>query len=162
MSTSGTARRRTCSAAGSRCKDLIAAVDYAEQAIAANPETYPLYVSLLADVTAVQVQQSRSALARTGDLVKEALRSNPDRDETEVERLSEAAKEILVDLPKDHGAVFGARDAQDMGLPVLETDPSSEQWHLIWRLWTKYFALGPPHVYEGRVASQIWPLELNA
>src|SRR5205823_5550063 len=33
-------------------KDLIAAVENAETAIAANPGTYPLHVSLLADVTA--------------------------------------------------------------------------------------------------------------
>jgi hypothetical protein len=143
-------------------KDLIAAVENAEKSIAANPDSYPLHVSLLADVTAVMVQQSRSALARTTDLVKEALRSNPDRSEAEINRLAEALKEPLIDLPRDHGAVFGASDASRIGLPVIEADPRDDQWKLIWRLWTKYFALGPSHVYEGRYVSQIWPLDFTA
>ena len=46
-------------------KDLIAAVDHAEKAIAANSEVYPLHAALLADFNAVMVQQARSALDRT-------------------------------------------------------------------------------------------------
>ena len=53
-------------------KDLLAAVENAEQAIADNPETYPLHVSLLANVTAVIVQQARSAMGRSEDLIREA------------------------------------------------------------------------------------------
>jgi len=49
------------------------AVGHAENAIAARPETYTLYVALFADVTAVMAQQARSALDRSEDLVKEAL-----------------------------------------------------------------------------------------
>src|SRR5437867_795335 len=65
------------------------------------------------------------------------------------------------DLPRDHGAVFGAADARRVGLPVIEADPRHEQWRQIWRLRAKYFALGPSRVYEGRLASQIWPLDFS-
>ncbi len=135
-------------------KDLIAAVDAAESAIARNPDSYPLHVSLLADVTAVMVQQARSALARSGDLVREALMSNPDRSPHEVEKIAQALKEKLIDLPRDHGAVFGPSDAHAAGLPVEAVDPKSLQWRIIWRLWAKYFTLGA-FVYEGRLASQV-------
>jgi len=137
-------------------KDLIAAVESAEAAIAANPDSYPLYASLFADVNAVMVQQARSAMARTGDLVREALISNPDRTAEDVERISKALNEQLVELPRDHGAVFGAEDAERAGLPVVRADPTGRQWRLIWRLWTKYFVLDRP-VYEGRYASKELP-----
>ncbi len=135
-------------------KDLIAAVDQAEAAIAQNPDSYPLHVSLLADVTGVMVQQARSALGRSGDLVREALASNVDRPPADVEKIAEALQKSLIDLPLDHGAVFGASDAQKAGLPVLDADPNSDQWQMIWRLWAKYFALDS-YVYEGRLASQV-------
>ncbi len=137
-------------------KDLIAAVDHAEKSIAAKPDSYPLHVSLFADVSAVMVQQARSALERSGDLVKEALRSQPDRDESEVEAVAAAVKEKLIDLPKDHGAVFDAGDAAKAGLPVIKADPGKDQWRLIWLLWAKYFNLNS-YVAEGRYASQITP-----
>ncbi len=137
-------------------KDLIAAVEAAEKAIAAKPDSYPLHVSLLADVTAVMVQQARSALDRSSDLVKEALSSNPDRSATEVRKIAQALKKRLIDLPRGHGAVFGAEDAKEVGLPVEEADPDGEQWRIIWWLWTKYFALDA-RVYEGHLASQTVP-----
>jgi len=136
-------------------KDLIAAVENADAAIAANPDSYPLHVSLLADVTAVMVQQARSALERTDDLVREALKSHPGRSGEEVERIAQALKEKLIDLPRDHGAVFDASDARDAGLPIEEADPDSEQWRIVWLLWTKYFHL-QARVYEGRLASQVF------
>ncbi|MGH9023349.1 MAG: SDH family Clp fold serine proteinase, partial [Acidimicrobiia bacterium] len=128
-------------------KDIIAAVEAAERAIALNPDTYPLHASLLSDVSALMVQQARSALARTDDLVAEALRSNPDRSESEVAKLRKQLKEPLIDLPTSHGAIFGARDAMKAGLPVVEADPASDQWRIVWRLWALYFNLGHP-VYE--------------
>lgn len=137
-------------------KDLIAAVDNAEKAIATNPESYPLHVSLLADVTAVMVQQARSALERTDDLVREALRSHPGRTSDEVEEIAQALKEKLIDLPRDHGAVFAAADAAAAGLPVEEADPRGDQWRLVWHLWTRYVMVGSG-VYEGRLASQVLP-----
>ena len=137
-------------------KDLIAAVEQAEAAIAANPDTYPLHVSLLADVTAVMVQQARSALARSEELMLEALASHPDRPDTEDAKIAKVLKESLITKPQEHGAVFDATDAANAGLPVVEADPDGEQWQIIWRLWAKYFALGA-YVYEGRLASQVHP-----
>jgi hypothetical protein len=135
-------------------KDLIAAVARAEKALAENPDSYPLQVALLADFTAVMVQQARSALDRSGDLVREALRSNPDRTLRQVNQLAKALQEKLIDLPQDHGAVFDAKDAEEAGLPVQHADPRSDQWRAIWELWTKYFDL-QCFVCEGRLASQI-------
>jgi hypothetical protein len=137
-------------------KDLLAAVKHAEEAIAANPETYTLHVSLLADFTAVMVQQAESALARTDDLLLEALRSNPDRDEKEVERLAKELHNELVDLPRDHGAIFGVKHAEKVKLPVTAADPRGEQWRAVWRLWAKYFDLNSL-VCESGLASQVRP-----
>lgn len=137
-------------------KDLIAAVDAAEAAIERAPDTYPLYVSLLADVTGIMVQQARSALERTEDLVDEALRSQPDRTAAESQQLLAALKTRLIERPKHHGAVFGATDAAATGLPIVLLDPSSLQWRAIWRLWAKYFVLRA-RVYEGIRASRITP-----
>jgi hypothetical protein len=137
-------------------KDLLAAVANAEQAIAENPDSYPLHVSLLADVTAVMVQQARSALGRSGDLVREALASHPDRSEEDDEKIAQGLTESLIEIPLDHSAVFGVDDAEHAGLPVIRADPTSDQWRIVWHLWTKYFALDS-YVYEGRLASQVFP-----
>lgn len=56
-------------------KDIIAAVAAAEAAIATNPDTYPLHASLLSDVSGLMVQQARSTIDRSSDLVLEALKS---------------------------------------------------------------------------------------
>ncbi len=60
-------------------KDIIAAVDDAAQKIQEAPDTYPLYVSLLSDVSSLMVQQAKAAVEGTDDLLREALRSNSDR-----------------------------------------------------------------------------------
>ena len=65
-------------------KDIIAAVSAAEVAIQANPSTYPLHAALLADVTGLMVQQARSALARSEDIMREALASHPGRTKDEI------------------------------------------------------------------------------
>lgn len=137
-------------------KDLIAAIQHAEASIAKNPDSFPLHVSLFGKVNAVMVQQARSALDRSSDLVREALRSQPDRSEAQVKRLAKAVKKTLIDLPKDHGAVFDANDAERAGLPVTKADPAGDQWRMIWRLWTKYYALDC-FAAEGRYASQVAP-----
>ena len=136
-------------------KDIIAAVTAAELAVAKKPSTFPVHVSLLSGLSALQVQQARSALDRTGDLVAEALRSHPQRTEREVRNLKRKLQKPLLDLPKDHGAIFGATDAQKAGLPVNIADPDSDQWKMVWRLYAKYLALGRVRVYEGYRASQI-------
>lgn len=141
-------------------KDLIAAVDHAEESMAENPESYPLHVSLLADVTAVMVQQARSALDRSGDLVLEALASHPGRTEDDVKNIAEAVSKSLIDLPKDHGAVFDAKDAEEAGLPVIHADPDGDQWKMIWHLWAKYFTMYS-RVVEGEYASQVAPLPMG-
>ena len=116
----------------------------------------------MSDLTALKVQQAQSALDRTEDLLAEALRSNPDRKEEEVQELSEKLKEPLISRPKSHAALFGVNDALNIGLPVTEIDMKSEHWQMLWRLWTKYFVLGisdPQRIYEGRRVSWVssWP-----
>ncbi len=137
-------------------KDIIAAVDDAAKKVQEAPETYPLYASLLSDVTALMVQQARSAIERTGDLLEEALRANPDRTDKEVATLTEQLKGPLIDRPRSHAATFGAADAARAGLPVTTADPADRQWRMIWRLWTKYFTLNS-RVYEGVRASKVLP-----
>lgn len=135
-------------------KDIIAAVDAAEIAIQERPDTYPLHVSLLSNVSAIVVQQARSALARSSELVREALRSNPGRSKEEVEQLARALQEPLIDSSSSHGAVFGIEEALSAGLPIIKASDNSEQWDLLWRLWMKYF-VQQMRIYEGAYASQI-------
>jgi hypothetical protein len=138
-------------------KDIIAAVDDATQKVQAAPDTYPIHAALLSDVTAVMVQQARSELNRTGDLLEEALKSNPDRTTSEVDELKKSLRVPLIQRPKTHAAIFSVKDVQDAGLPAEAADLSGEQWHRVWRLWAKYFAMGLPRVYEGARASHIMP-----
>ena len=136
-------------------KAIIAAVEDAEQRIQANPQTYPLYASLLSDVTALMVQQARDEIARTGDQVREALASHPDRKESQIDALARDLHEPLIGEPQSHRATISAADAGAWGLPVKAVDPASAQWRAIWRIWTKYVALGAVRVYEGQTASQV-------
>jgi ATP-dependent protease ClpP protease subunit len=138
-------------------KDIIAAVESAEKAVEARPETYALHAALLSDVTDLMVQQARLALGRTEDLMREALSSSGARSEEQVEKLIGALKIPLLEA-KAHAAIFGAREAKESGLSVIDADPAGTQWQLIWRLWTKYFLLNS-HVYEGLNPSKIWPFQ---
>jgi membrane-bound ClpP family serine protease len=137
-------------------KDIIAAVDEATSRVQAAPETYALHAALLADVTALMVQQARAALARTDDLLEEALRANKDRSNEEVDALRTSLAEPLITSAKSHGAVFGLDEALAAGLPVTPADPVSAQWQVIWRLWAKYFAMSQ-RFYEGERASKMFP-----
>jgi len=134
-------------------KDLIAAVAAAELAVQKQPETYPLHASLLADVTAVMVQQARAAMLRSNDLLDASLKCAGLSD-AEIKRLKPRLRQGLITKPSHHGATLGAGDAHALGLPVTQVDPTSLQWKAIWRLWTKYFVLDR-RVYEGRRASRI-------
>jgi ClpP class serine protease len=129
-------------------KDIIAAVDDAATKVMTSPETYPVYAPLLSDITAIMLQQARSALERTSDQLDEALKSNPDRKPQDVTRLKEKLEESMIERTATHSALFSADDATEAGLPVIKADPTERQWQLIWRLWAKYFALGP-RLYEG-------------
>ncbi len=141
-------------------KELVEAVDEAERRITANPETYPLFANLLAEVTMIMVEQARFALARSGALVREALSAATGRTPAEVDQLANALKEPLIDEPTSHSAVISCDAAASFGLPAAAADPESEEWSIIWSLWTRYFALGtfpvgPVAVYEGNRASQV-------
>lgn len=141
-------------------KELVEAVDEAEKRITANPETYPLFANLLAEVTMIMVEQARYALARSGALVKEALTAATGRTAEDVETLAMALQQPLIDEPTSHSAVISCDAAKSFGLTAEPADPDSEEWALIWSLWTRYFTLGafpvgPVAVYEGDRASQI-------
>ncbi len=133
-------------------KDIIATVEDFASRIQQAPETFPLYASLLGDVNALMFQQAHSELERTSDQLEEALRSNPDRSDDEIDALKAKLVEPLIDRPKTHSALFDVRNAKDSGLPAVSMDVSGDQWQMIWRLWTKYSVLGPP-IYEGERVS---------
>lgn len=140
-------------------KEIEQAVADAEARVAASPNTFPLYAGLLSDVNMIMVQQARSATARTYSLIDEALACRG-LDETQRATLAESIKGPLIDEAKAHGATVGPETAAALGLPVTLADPDSEQWQLIWALWTRYFNLGAwpvgqTSIYEGAVASQI-------
>ncbi len=134
-------------------KDIIAAVDNAAAAVQGAPATYPIYASLLGDVTAIIVQQARAAMDRTNDLLRKALRSHPGRTPGEVDHLQTTLGKLLIKEMQTHTAIFGAKEAKDAGLPVEQRSSSDEQWQAIWRLWTKYYSLNQ-RVYENGRASQ--------
>ena len=134
---------------------IIAAVEEAERRIQENPTTYPLHASLLTDITALMVQQSRDAMDRIADLTREALASVSSRKPQDVEALAKALHQHLIGESKNHGAIVSATDARSYGLPVEQADPKSSRWQAVWRLWTKYLMLGAVYVYEGESASQI-------
>jgi hypothetical protein len=141
-------------------KEIVAAVAEAEERITQSPETYPLFAGLLADVNMLMVEQARSALSRTGALVREALSSQESRTDEQVDSLAVALQAPLIDDPTSHSAVIPVSAARKFGLPAIEAEVQSEEWALIWSLWTRYFTLGcfpagPVVVYEGRRASHV-------
>ncbi|MEJ3743047.1 hypothetical protein WEI85_07155 [Actinomycetes bacterium KLBMP 9797] len=141
---------------------MIAAVDEAEARVNAAPDTYPLFANLLAEVNMLMVQQARSALARSEVLVREALScSTAPRADTELNALAANLKKPLIDEPSSHTAAVSGWAAKKLGLPAAVADVTSQQWQLIWKLWTRYymmgcFPMGRTAVYEGRRASHIY------
>lgn len=144
-------------------KEIVAAVEFAEQRVReAGPdsEVMALYAALLEGVDMVIVQEARSASDRDEALVKEALGCASGRTSGEISRLAKKLKKPLITEAKSHSAVFSGEQAKALGLPVAIADPRSEEWQLIWLLWTRYFAMecfpaGFTAVYEGRRASQV-------
>lgn len=138
-------------------KDIIAAVEAAEQAVSNRPDTYPLHASLLSDVTELMVQQARLALGRTEDLMREALKCGAGRSAAKLEDLMKKLRPSLIDA-KAHGAIFGVQEAEQAGLPVKRVASSDRQWQIIWSLWAKYFSANE-RFYEGiRVSHSLpWP-----
>ncbi|MDE0081648.1 MAG: hypothetical protein OXT72_03245 [Gammaproteobacteria bacterium] len=100
-------------------------------------------------------EQARDQLARTDDLVREALASVPDRSEDEVTALFNALKDPRTGTPETHGAVISGSDAKGFGLPVEEADSASQRWQAIWCLYMKCAVLSEPSAYKGQTASQV-------
>lgn len=136
-------------------KAIIAAVEDAEKRIQASPNTYPLHASLLNDISALLVQQAKDAIARTDDLLTEALTCVESRDNEQITSLTSKLKAPLIKNPQSHRTAVSARYAKELGLPVQEASGSEPQWQTIWRMWSKYAALNAETVYEGQTASQI-------
>jgi hypothetical protein len=141
-------------------KEIVAAIDEAEDRIRNNPDSFPLFASLLSDLNMLMVEQARSALGRTEALVREALQACPGRTDGDVDNLAAALKAPLIDDPQSHSAVISCDAASRFGLPAEPAEFSSTAWALIWQLWTRYFVLkcfpaGTTAVYEGRRASAI-------
>lgn len=136
---------------------IIAAVEDAETRIQNNPHTYPLHAALLADVSALMVQQARDALARTADQVAEALSCVQTRTRKDVKQMAQKLHGPLIGDTQSHGTTISAKDAESFGLPVREAAHNDPQWRDLWRLWMKYRALGDAQVYEGESASVVVP-----
>ena len=138
-------------------KAIIAAVEDAERRIEATPQTYPLHASLLADISALMVQQARDALARAGDQVREALACVESRNAEQLDVLVEKLKGPLIGEAQSHATTISAHDAHRLGLPVTVLSSENQQWKDIWRLWAKYWVLDAVRIYEGAVASYVIP-----
>ena len=136
-------------------KAIVGAVEYAEKRVLENPNTFEIHAGLLAEITAVQLQQARDAIGRTSALVCEALAACPDRAQDDVERMADRVGPLLIHESQSHGATVSAADAAKLDLPVTHADPASDQWCRIWRLWVEYFNLAETRVYEGARASQL-------
>lgn len=141
----------------SSAKDIVAAVEEAEARTTQNPNAYPLFSSLLADVNMVMLEQARSALDRSESLMREAL-SAAGRSGDEVDYLAGELKPLLIDAPRSHSAVVSVDHAAKVGLPATAANCNDEAWQLVWELWTHYFALGcwprgNKAIYEGVRAS---------
>ena len=141
-------------------KDIIAAVKQATDEVRSSPETFPLHAALLGDVTALLVERARQVMGHTESQLREALLANPGREEDQVDELVDELKGPLIEGPKSHAALFGLKEASPTQLPVEALDPQSQQWDSVWRLWTRYVALGAsafgnPTMYEGRRTSHV-------
>lgn len=140
-------------------KEIVAAVNTAEERVAQQPNSYPLYSGLLADVNMLMVEQAKAAITRTEVLIDEALqcRTEAATDDDRAKLVHDLRGPLIDDLT-DHSATVGPKLAQKIGLPVEVADLDGEEWKLVWELWTRYFAMGcfpsgNRAIYEGRLAS---------
>ena len=134
-------------------KTIIAAVEDAEQRVAAKPSTYPVHASLLSDLTALKVQQAREALERAGDQLSEALACASTRTPKSVDEMAAVLHPTLIGETPSHHAIISSQSAIALGLPVQEANPTDPRWQAIWRMWAKYSVLNARRVYEGGHAS---------
>lgn len=143
-------------------KEIVAAVETAERRVSEQPNSFPLYSGLLADVNMLMVEQAKAAMERSTVLIDEALQCrSEDLGDGERARLVEALRKPLIDDLTAHSATVGPKMAQNIGLPVRVADVSCAEWEIIWGLWARYFETGcwpagPVAVYEGHLASQIF------
>lgn len=142
-------------------KDIVDAVDEAEDRITRSPDTFPLFANLLADVNMMLLRQARNALEQSEALVRDAL-SCGHRTADDVDALTERLKGPLIGEPATHSAVISAASARELGLPARDAEIDSPEWRLVWNLWTRYYALGcypvgPVAAYEAQRASHILP-----
>ena len=135
-------------------KEVIATVEAAEKAVQKNPETFPIHASPLANVNALMVQQAKSALARSGDLVKGAFTSVRSRSKSEVNSLIKKLQKPLIDASKSHDTVFSADAAIRVELPVEKINSNDARSKLLRRLWMKYF-VGNERIFEGTNSSKV-------
>lgn len=142
-------------------KEIVAAVQNAEDRVAQRPDSFPLYSALLSDVNLLMVEQAKAAMERSSVLIDEALQCRSDQlTQEERQELVQRLKGPLIDDLTAHSATVGPRFAKEIGLPVEEAGSDHETWGLIWELWTRYFAIGcwpvgPKAAYEGRLASHL-------
>ena len=137
-------------------KTIIAAVDHALDQVGERPETLMLHATLLADTTSIDVQEAHNALKHADAQLREALACNPDREDTEVQRLAQELTDPLIGEPQSHGATVSADRAIALHLPVQKLSPQDDQWKMAWQLWIRYFSMGSVSIYEGERASQIF------
>lgn len=92
-------------------KEVVAAVAEAEERIKVNPDSFPLFASLLSDATMLMVEQARAALSRSGALMQEASRAQG-RSEEDVQSIGlQTLEEPLIDAPASHSAVISVDHA---------------------------------------------------
>jgi hypothetical protein len=80
--------------------------------------------------------------------------------EAQLDTLTQTLKGPLIDEPFNHSTVISAGYAKQLGLPAELADLDSEQWRIIWDLWTRYYVIGcfpngTTAVYEAARASHI-------
>lgn len=142
-------------------KEIVRAVQRAEDRVAAVPDSFPLYSSLLAEIDMTIYEAAVTATDRSYGQIEEALRCRG-LEPGDAKRLAEDLRGPLVNESTSHGSTIGPDAALGFGLPVEVADTQGEQWSYIWALWTRYYHLGawPAgawRVYEGHTASQILP-----
>src|SRR5262249_5459565 len=85
-------------------KEIVAAVDRAEERVKNAPDTVGLYAALLENVDMLIVEQARSAMERDELLVLEALGCASSRTGPQAKKLAEKLKKPLIQEAKAHEA----------------------------------------------------------
>ncbi|WP_276698182.1 serine dehydrogenase [Propionibacterium acidifaciens] len=107
----GDGKPAVASPAVASAKEVVAAVAEAEERIKVNPDSFPLFASLLSDATMLMVEQARAALSRSGALMQEASRAQG-RSEEDVQSIGlQTLEEPLIDAPASHSAVISVDHA---------------------------------------------------